>query len=78
MDGRSHGCSLLDRQEVVTPRIHDVRHSAETPALERGVDIRVVQEIIGHSSLSVTRWYAHVTSRLAQEAAERIGNALWS
>jgi integrase len=59
-------------------RLHDARHTAATLLLEQGVDIRVVQEILGHSTLNVTLRYTHVTSRLAREAADRMGNALWS
>jgi integrase len=35
-------------------RLHDARHTAATLLLEQGVDIRVVQEILGHSTLAVT------------------------
>ena len=52
---------------------HRVRH-----LLPGHLDIRVVQEILGHSTLNVTLRYTHVTSRLAREAADRMGNALWS
>jgi site-specific recombinase XerD len=41
------------------------------------VDIRVVQEILGHSSITVTKRYADVTSRLARDAADPMGRALW-
>ena len=58
-------------------RLHDARHTAATLLLEQGVDIRVVQEILGHSTLAVTKRYTHVTSRLAQDAADRMAKALW-
>ncbi|HEV2640235.1 MAG TPA: tyrosine-type recombinase/integrase [Actinocrinis sp.] len=58
-------------------RLHDARHTAATLLLEQGVDIRVVQEILGHSTLAVTKKYTHVTSRLARDAAARMANALW-
>jgi hypothetical protein len=45
--------------------------------LEQGVDIRVVQEVLGHSTLAMTKKYTHVTSRLAKEAAARMSLALW-
>jgi integrase len=59
-------------------RPHDARHTAATLLLEQGVDIRVVQEILGHSSLAVTKRYTHVTSKLAEEAAAKMGKALWT
>lgn len=57
-------------------RPHDARHFAATFLLAQGVDVRVVQEILRHSSVKVTEGYAHVASRMAREAAERMGRAL--
>ncbi|TDD27165.1 hypothetical protein E1218_11235 [Kribbella turkmenica] len=76
-DDRKEWRALLDEVGVPPARFHDARHTAATLLLEQGVDIRVVQEILGHSSLAVTKRDTHVTSRLARDAADRMGKALW-
>ncbi|MFF3669552.1 tyrosine-type recombinase/integrase [Microtetraspora malaysiensis] len=45
---------------------------------EQGVDMRVVQVILGHSQLTTTKRYTHVTKNLAGDAAARMGRALWA
>jgi integrase/recombinase XerD len=52
--GRSAGITRR-----VTP--HMLRHSAATQLIERGVDIRFVQRLLGHSSLAVTEIYTHIS-----------------
>lgn len=52
-------------------RLHDLRHGAATLALATGADLKLVQELLGHSSISVTAdTYTHVLPGLAHKTAE--------
>jgi site-specific recombinase XerD len=54
-----------------------MRHSAATIAIDQGVALPVVQEMLGRSDIRVTSGYVDVSSPLAQDAAARIGRALF-
>lgn len=64
---------LLQVAGLPAVRFHDLRHSAATVLLAAGVDLRVVSELLGHSSVAITAdIYGHVLPEMRREVVKKV------
>jgi integrase/recombinase XerD len=63
----------LDGRKIVP---HSSRHSLASLLEERGVSLRYIQELLGHSDLKTTRIYLHSTDKTIRDIGEKIDDAI--
>jgi integrase len=66
-------CSLDQQAGLRTIRLHDLRHTHAALALQTGVHPKIVQERLGHASISLTLdTYSHVAQGMQEQAAQLV------
>jgi len=72
-----HFQALAERAGLPAIRLHDLRHTNASLALQAGVEMKVVSERLGHSQMSITAdLYTHVNRGLGRAVAEQIAGVL--
>jgi integrase len=66
------------RANLTDVRIHDLRHTYASVAMQNGTDPFTLKEILGHKNLSTTLRYAHLSDDAVQKAAGKIANRMAS
>ena len=61
---------VLKRAGLPRIRFHDLRHTFATMALQNGVDVKAVQEVLGHEHLNTTEIYTHIDNEALRVAAK--------
>ena len=70
---------LVDQTDLARIRLHDLRHTHATLALQAGIHPKIVSERLGHSTISlILDVYSHAVPNMQEEAAQRIGDLIFN
>ena len=69
--------SALKKAKIEDFRFHDLRHTFGSHMVMQGVDLRTVQQVLGHKDIRMTMRYSHLSPEYVQEAMERLDN-VWT
>ena len=68
--------AALAEHDLPVLTIHSARHTTATLLMELGVDVQIVQAIMGHSQATTTQGYQHADLSMARKALDDLGNSL--
>lgn len=64
---------MLDKANVPHANLHSLRHTFATRGLENGIELKVMQELLGHSTITMTAdIYSHVLPEKKREAINKL------
>ncbi len=72
IDIRKGFMTALRKSGIINFRFHDLRHTFASQLVMRGVDLKTVQELLGHKSIEMTLRYAHLSPGHRQAAVETL------
>ena len=67
---------IINRTELKRIRFHDVRHSFASQLVMNGVPLRMVQQLLGHSTIAMTERYSHLTPDATHDAVRTLTGGL--
>ena len=67
---------VLSNSKIPYKKFHSLRHTYATMLLSHGVDLKTVQDLMGHSDITITQIYLHVLPKTKIDAVNRINNLL--
>jgi len=69
--------SAVKKAGIKDFRFHDLRHTFGSHLVMQGVDVRTVQQVMGHKDIKMTMRYSHLSPEYVQEAIERL-DSVWT
>jgi len=75
-DIRKSFTTSLKRAGIKNCRFHELRHTSASHPVMNGVDLKTVQELMGHKTIDMTLRYAHLSPDHKRKAVENLGSEM--